>query len=165
MKNKHVFALLVLGGILIFSMCSKDDDKTPPYVGQWETETFEMMGAFAMMDVDFAESNILAEVALMVAANTYVNILGVKGNVAEKSDQILDISLTDLGQWDAASNDYDWKNRTTEPAEFEAIYQQMGLSQMIPKDFEAEYSVVGDELDLIFEVAPSVTDTINLFRK
>jgi hypothetical protein len=40
----------------------------------------------------------------------------------------------------------------------------MGLAAMIPKDFDAKYMINGDEMDLIFEVAPSVTDTINLFR-
>jgi hypothetical protein len=165
MKNKNVIYVLIIGIALTLTMCSKDEKSAPPYVGNWQTDVFEMQGTNAKMEVEFAETNILAEVAVMVAANTFINILGVKGTVEDKPNQMMDVSLTDLGQWDPVSNDYDWKNRTNDAAEFEGIYQGMGLAAMIPKDFEAEYIIVGDAMDLVFEVAPSVTDTINLTRK
>lgn len=162
MKNRNVFFVFIVGIALTLTMCSKDEDTAPPYVGNWETDVFEMVGQTAKMEVDFAETNMLAEVALMVAPNTFINVLGVKGTVEDKPNQVMGVSLTDLGQWDALTNDYDWKNRNNDAAEFEGIYQQMGLAAMIPKDFDADYVISGDNMDLIID---EVNDTINLMRK
>ena len=107
------------------------------------------------------ETSFIAEISIMIAVNTYLNLLGVKGNVAEKPNQILGINLTDLGEYDPQSNDYDWKNRTNDAVEFEALYQGY-LATSLPKDFDAEYVVTGNRMDLI---VAAVNDTIVLFKK
>ncbi len=150
MKNKNLFFLLLIGFALIVTKCGDDEESTPAYVGSWESEVMEMLGAQAKMDFDFTETTFDGDVQAMIAANTFVSLLGVKGTVDELADQVLDMSITDLGAYDNASADYDWKNRYDDPAEFEALYQGF-LAASLPKDFEAEYTVAGEEMDLYIE--------------
>lgn len=162
MKKTNVLIIALLGLLLTMTMCKKDEeDNNPPYVGSWETETFKMQGTDVKMDFDFAATNFVAEISVMLAPNTFAGLLGVKGDVSEMEDQTLDVSLTDIGQWDQDLNAYDYQNRTDDALEFNALYE-MFLASMLPKDFEAIYVIGEGTLDLIIPVAQ---DTINFFRK
>jgi hypothetical protein len=161
--NLHALFLMVL--VVTFSSCEKEDEN-PAYVGSWETELFTMATAAdtvqAKMSFDFAKTSFVTEVSVYVAqANIYVQMLGVKGSVAEEANQELNVSLTDIGTWNSDANDYNWKNRTSNAAEFEALYQGY-LSTSMLKDFDAVYQVDGSNLDLIIA---AVQDTINLKKK
>lgn len=162
MKKTNVLFIALLGLLLTMTMCKKDEeDNNPPYVGNWETDIFQMQGTNVKMDFDFAATNFVAEISVMLAPNTFAGLLGVKGDVSEMENQTLDVSLTDIGSWDAESNAYDYKNRTSDEVEFNIMYEQF-LATTLPKDFDAIYVVEGNTLDLII---PAVQDTINLFRK
>lgn len=160
MKNKNVFYVLIIGILLTMVMCSEDENDTPPYVGEWETETFEMQGLNVKMDFTFTESNFTSETSTAVQG-IQINVLGIKGDISEKPEQILETSITDIGAPNAQGG-FDYKNRVNDAAEFEGLYQQYGLAGMIPKDFDAKYVVDGNKLDFIIT---EVNDTINLFRK
>lgn len=160
MKNKNVFFVLIFGVLLTLVMCKKDEDNPPPYVGEWETETFEMQGMNVKMDFVFTETNFTSETSTTVQG-IQIGVLGLKGDITEKPNQVLGTSLTDLGL-PSATGGYDYKNRYDDAAEFEGLYQQMGLAAMIPKDFDAPYEVDGDQLNFIIT---ELQDTINLHRK
>ena len=162
MKKRILLLLVPVIMALVLSQCKKDEED-PPYVGTWESAVFQDPTSQAMskMTFDFTRDHFLTEISVMVAANTFIEVLGVQGDIEEKANQNLDVSLTDIGQWDAGQNDYDWKNRTDDAAEFEALYQGF-LSTSMLKDFTAVYEIDGNQLDLI---VAAVNDTIHLFRQ
>lgn len=161
MKKINVLLIALFGLLITMTMCKKDEESNPPYVGSWETEAFKMQGTDVKMDFDFAATNFVAEISVMYAPDAFAGFLGVKGDVSEMENQTLDVSLTDIGQWDQDLNAYDYQNRTDDEIAFNTLYE-MFLASMLPKDFEAIYVVEGNTLDLIIPVAQ---DTINLFRK
>lgn len=160
MKKRNVFIVLIFGVLLTVVMCKKDEDVTPPYVGEWVSDQFDMGGILAKMDFVFTESNFTSEISTSIQG-IQIGVLGIKGDIAEKPNQVLETSITDLGLPNAQGG-YDYKNRDTDAAEFQGIYTQMGLEAMIPEDFDAQYEVNGDDLDFII---PEVQDTIHLHKK
>ena len=161
MKKSSLLLLVTVGLSLIVSNCKKDEED-PPYVGSWESAVFQdpTSGVSSKMTFVFEKSSFLTEVSVMAGPNTFIELLGVQGDIEEKANQTLDVSLTDIGLWDAGLNDYTWQNRTENPTEFEALYQGYMANSML-KDFEAVYEIEGDNLDLI---VAAVNDTIHLFR-
>jgi len=57
----------------------------------------------AKMDFVFTKTNFTDEISV-VFGSVSSNVLGVKGDISEKENQILDISLTDIGEWDPDAN-------------------------------------------------------------
>ena len=164
MKMQKFIPLILLAVTVMFSMCSKDEDPEPlpeTYVGEWETDPFEMAGTPApvFMAFDFEETSFVTEVKL---DGLGVGVLGVKGDITPKEDNVIGISLTHLGTPDANSDEgYDYKSRADNEAEFNAIYDTY-VAAFMPKDFDAEYEISGNQMDLIIPVA---NDTIVLFKK
>lgn len=161
MGESNLLLCVLMGLAFTLTMCNKEEEN-PPYVGTWESAVFEDPTSHisSKMTFVFEKSSFLAEVSVMVAANSFLELLGVQGDVEELENQTLDVSLIDIGLWDAEANDYAWKNRVDDAADFEALYQGY-MSNSMPKDFEAVYEVEGDNLDLI---VAAVNDTIHLFR-
>jgi len=57
----------------------------------------------AKMDFVFTKTNFTDEISV-VFGSVSNNVLCVKGDISEKENQILDISLTDIGEWDPDAN-------------------------------------------------------------
>ena len=106
MKKSSLLLLVTVGLSLIVSNCKKDEED-PPYVGSWESAVFQdpTSGVSSKMTFVFEKSSFLTEVSVMAGPNTFIELLGVQGDIEEKANQTLDVSLTDIGLWDAGLND------------------------------------------------------------
>ncbi len=164
MKTKNLISLLLIVSAFALIISCDNEDEKPAYVGDWETNVFTMATSAdtveAKMSFVFTETTFVTEVSLFIA-QSYYPMLGVKGSVDEKENQTLTVSLTDIGTWNSGTNAYDWKNRTTNSAEFELLYAGY-LSTSMLKDFNAVYQLEGSNLDLIIAAVP---DTIHLHKQ
>lgn len=162
MKKNKVLVLMVIAVALAFQMCEKEED-VPAYVGNWETEAYKFPVGGELIDqkmnFDFAETSFESQIQNIIQGAT-INFLGIRGDVMSKGLDTLGVELTEIGLFNAASNDFDWKTKTENTDEFNGLYHGY-LSNSLPAEFNAIWNVENDVLSLII---PQV-DTITLYKR
>ncbi len=162
MKKNKLLVLVVIAVALVFQMCEKEEN-VPAYVSNWETAVYKFPVGDQLIDqkmnFDFAETSFESQIQNIIQGAT-INFLGIRGDVMDKGESKLGVELTEIGLFNATSNDFDWKTKTENTAEFEGLYQGY-LSNSLPAEFDAIWSVESDVLSLII---PAV-DTITLYKK
>ncbi len=162
MKKNRFLILLILITAFTLQMCEKTED-LPAYVGNWETLPYKFPVGDQLIDqkmgFDFEKTSFEAQIKNIIQGAT-INFLGVRGSVTNKNDSTLGVELTEIGEFKAATNDYDWKTKVDNEMEFNGLYQGY-LSNSLPASFDAIWNIEGDKLELII---PQV-DTISLYKK